>query len=242
MSQGKVDRQQGYVLHTQPYRETSLLVEVLTRAHGRFTLMARGARRPKAEVRGVLLPFQPLTLAWFGKGELRTLHTVHWNGGVPQLSGLPLVCGFYLNELVMRLTARDDPMPEAFDVYDAAIRGLGRQQPLSAVLRRFEVQVVRELGYAPPLGHDAEGQPVLAELDYLCRSGELPERDTGQSLNGSVVSISGASLLAIEADDFSLVKTRLEARALMRTWFAGLLGEDPLASRELLQAINALSE
>ncbi|RBJ67219.1 DNA repair protein RecO, partial [Pseudomonas sp. MWU12-2534b] len=97
MSQpGRVDKQSAYILHTQPYRETSLLLEVLTRDHGRFSLVARGARRPRSDLRGVLLPFQPLTLSWFGKGELRTLHGADWDGGVRPLTGLPLVCGFYL--------------------------------------------------------------------------------------------------------------------------------------------------
>ncbi|QOZ83911.1 DNA repair protein RecO [Chromobacterium sp. Rain0013] len=242
MSQpGRVDRQPAYVLHAQPYRETSLLVEVLSRDHGRFSVVARGARRPRADLRGLLLPFQPLTLSWFGKGELRTLHSADWDGGVPQLSGLPLICGFYLNELMMRLTARDDPEPRAFAVYDAAVRGLARQSGLAAVLRRYELRLTQVLGYAPSLLRDGDGAEVDASVSYWCQGNAAPERDAGQSLERGL-RLSGASLLAIEADDYAEASTRLEARALMRVWLTALLGEEPLASRELLQAVNSLSD
>ncbi|WP_293764805.1 DNA repair protein RecO [uncultured Aquitalea sp.] len=238
--QGKVDRQAGYVLHAQPYRETSLLLEIFTPNHGRLTLVARGARRPRADVRGILLPFQPLTLAWFGKTEVRTLHTAEWNGGVPQLSGLRLVCGFYLNELMMKLTARDDPEPRAYAVYDEAVRALAAGKPLSAVLRRYELRLMQTLGYAPSFGRDAEGEAVLAEEDYLCRPGEFPQRDQG--FDGDGLRLAGRSLLAIEADDYAEPATRREARLLTRMLLNGLLGETPLASRELLQAIQAIAD
>ena len=121
---GKVDQQPGFVLMSQPWRETSLLIEVLTRAHGRLTLIARSARRPQSTLRGVLMPFAPLELAWFGKGELRTLHSADWLGGVPQLSGLALLSGMYLNELIVRLTIRDDPYPGLYDSYHRAVQAL----------------------------------------------------------------------------------------------------------------------
>jgi len=243
MSQpGRVDRQPAYLLHAQAYRETSLLVEVLTPAHGRFTLVARGARRPRADVRGVLLPFQPLTLSWFGKGEVRTLHTAEWNGGVPQLSGLRLVCGFYLNELMMKLTARDDAEPRAFAVYDQAIRALAQADTLSAVLRRYELRLLQALGYAGSFACDQHGEMIDATADYLCRGGALPERDQGQSVQGSGLSLPGAALLAIEANDYSSIGTRHVARSLLRLLLTDLLGEEPLASRELLQAINAIAD
>ncbi|MDP1896582.1 MAG: DNA repair protein RecO, partial [Sulfurimicrobium sp.] len=101
--------QPAYVLHTYPYRETSLIVEVFSQNHGRLPLMARGARRPKSAVRGLLLSFQPLQLNWFGKNELRTLHSAEWQGGQPLLQGMALMCGFYLNELLLKLLHRDDP-------------------------------------------------------------------------------------------------------------------------------------
>jgi len=97
------DNQEAYVLHTYPYRETSLLLDVFTRAAGRVTLVARGARRPRSAMRGVLLSFQPVQLGWYGKGEVRTLTRAEWIGGQPLLQGEALLCGFYLNELLLRL-------------------------------------------------------------------------------------------------------------------------------------------
>ncbi|MGC0153792.1 DNA repair protein RecO [Chromobacterium vaccinii] len=245
MSQpGRVDKQPAYILHTQPYRETSLLLEVLTRDHGRFSLVARGARRPRSDLRGVLLPFQPLTLSWFGKNELRTLHGADWEGGVRPLFGLPLVCGFYLNELMLKLTARDDPEPRAFAVYDAAVRDLARRPPLAPVLRRYEIRLAQVLGYAPSLARDSHGEAVVAERHYLCRNAALPERDEYPELapSGGAARLSGAALLALDADDYSDPAVRGQARQLSRVWLAALLGDTPLASRELLQAIQSLSD
>ena len=245
MSQpGRVDKQPAYILHTQPYRETSLLLEVLTRDHGRFSLVARGARRPRSDLRGVLLPFQPLTLSWFGKGELRTLHGADWDGGVRPLSGLPLVCGFYLNELMMKLTARDDPEPRAFSVYDAAVRDLAARPSLSPVLRRYELRLSQVLGYAPSLKRDSRGDEIAADRHYLCRNAAMPEPDEHPhlELSGKAARLSGAALRAIDADDYSEHATRRQARQLSRVWLDALLGDEPLAARELLQAIQSLSD
>src|SRR5437762_10036483 len=93
----RVDGQPAFVLHSYPFRETSLVIEVFTQDFGRVALVARGARRPRSALRGVLLAFQPLLLSWAGKSELRTLHKAEWQGGLPQLKGTALLCGFYLN-------------------------------------------------------------------------------------------------------------------------------------------------
>jgi DNA repair protein RecO (recombination protein O) len=111
------DAQPAFVLHTYPFRETSLVVEVFTRNGGRVGLVARGARRPRSALRGLLMAFQPLLLSWAGRSELRTLHKAEWQGGVPQLRGVQLMCGFYLNELLLKFLARDDPHDVLFSVY-----------------------------------------------------------------------------------------------------------------------------
>src|SRR5436853_1140291 len=114
----------GYVLHTYPYRETSLILQVWTEGHGRLGLVAKGARRPKSPSRSVLVPFQPLTLDWFGRGELRTLKTAEPTRPAMPLAGASLLYAFYLNELLLKLTTRDDPHERLFAAYDAAIGGL----------------------------------------------------------------------------------------------------------------------
>jgi len=121
MSKRRADHQPGYVLHTYPYKETSLIVEVFTRNFGRVALLARGARRPRSAMRGVLLAFHPLRLGWSASAELGNLMSVEWSGALQPLAGRGLMCGFYLNELLLRLLPRDDPHETLFDFYDARV-------------------------------------------------------------------------------------------------------------------------
>lgn len=239
MSQpGRVDHQPGFILMTQPWRETSLLVEVLTRTHGRLTLIARSARRPQSVLRGVLMPFSPLEISWFGKGELRTLHNADWLGGTPQLSGIALLSGFYLNELIIRLTTRDDPHSGIYDAYQKAVFSLAKSRKFSVVLRRFELVLLTELGYGPTLDSDDQGKPVEENGWYRCPPGQLPSR----SVQGPDA-VLGTTLLALAADDFSDAKTRRAARRLTRQWLEHLLPDDgKLATRELLQSIGLTAD
>src|SRR5689334_7971090 len=110
-----VTAERAYILHAQPYRETSLLLETFSRAHGKVAMVARGARRPRSLLRGVLLAFQPVSVAWFGKAEVRTLTTAEWLGGIPLLRGEALLCGYYLNELLLKLLPREDSHEALFD-------------------------------------------------------------------------------------------------------------------------------
>ena len=146
----------AFVLHSYPYRETSLIVEVFTRHHGRVGLLAKGARRSKSALRGTLLAFQPLLIRWGGKGELRSLHSAEWQGGIPQLKGIGLMSGFYLNELLLRFLHRDDPHEGLFDLYFEAVSALAANRQIAATLRRFEKFLLGELGYALLLDRDAE--------------------------------------------------------------------------------------
>src|SRR5213083_1626516 len=118
------ESREAFILHGYPYRETSLLLETFTRAFGRVSMVARGARSPRSPLRGVLLAFQPLALSWFGKGELRTLARAEWVGGQPLLHGEALMCGFYLNELLLRLLPREDPHDALFSRYWETLRRL----------------------------------------------------------------------------------------------------------------------
>src|SRR5918997_1073415 len=104
----RVDAQPAFVLHSYAFKETSLVVELVTRDFGRVAVVARGARRPRSALRGVLLAFQPLLVSWSGKGEVQTLIRAEWHGGYHPLKGLSLICGFYLNELLLKLLPRHD--------------------------------------------------------------------------------------------------------------------------------------
>src|SRR5688500_7506646 len=162
-SRSRQEEDTALVLHTYSYSETSLIVEVFTRHFGRVGLLAKGAKRPRSVLRGSLLAFQPLTITWFGKNELRTLAHADWQAVLPQLTGIGLICGFYLNELILKLLRRDDPHEKLFDYYKEAIMQLrqvkteGRHNvSVNTLLRRFELHLLKELGYAVLLGNDAD--------------------------------------------------------------------------------------
>jgi DNA repair protein RecO (recombination protein O) len=161
------DDEPAFVLHTYPYRETSIIVEALTATRGRVALVARGARRPRSDLRGVLQSFQPLTLSWTGAGELKTLARAEWRGGLPLLTGSALLCGFYLNELLLKLVPREDAHPRLFDDYEAALRDLASGAEQAPVLRCFELRLLAELGYAMPLTHEVDtGRPIDPDARY----------------------------------------------------------------------------
>ena len=161
------DAQPAFVLHTYPYRETSLVVETFTRNFGRVPLIAKGAKRPRSVLRGLLLAFQPLQLTWGGKSELRTLHKAEWQGGQMPLQGMAIICGFYLNELLLRLLHRNDPHEQLFVYYQETLAALSTEKDYIPILRRFEQRMLQELGYALTLDHDVmSGKPTDPNEDY----------------------------------------------------------------------------
>jgi DNA repair protein RecO (recombination protein O) len=234
------DAEPGYVLHTYPFKETSLVVELFTRNFGRVGLVAKGARRPASPLRGTLMAFQPLLLAWSGKSELKVLHRAEWQGGHAQLAGLPLICGFYLNELLLKLMARDDPHPGLYAHYEAALATLRDGEPAAAVLRRFERRMLAELGYALQLACDVHGEPVQAErlYSYVLERGPMDVEEG--SPNPDSPELSGQALLDMERDDYSDAATLQQAKALMRYVVNHYLSGKPLHTRQLLLEMQQL--
>ena len=238
----RVDREAAYVLHALPYRETSLILEVFSRQHGRIGLVARGARRPHSQLRGLLLGFQPLELSWFGGGEVRTLAKAEWMGGQPLLAGKALLVGYYLNELLMRLLHRDDAHPALFDAYAQAVRQLALN-PAAAVdpadLRRFELTLLQELGYGVPLDHEVESQEEVMEeglYAYLLERGPVRIPDN----SGASQVFTGRALLAMARDDYSEMETLQQAKMLMRLLLGHYLGGQTLNSRRVFMELNEM--
>ena len=232
------DSEAGYALHSYPFRETSLLVEVFTRNLGRISLVARGARRPKSALRGMLLSFNPLALSWSGKAELKTLHGAEWRGGYMTLKGTALICGFYVNELLLKLLHRDDPHPSLFDAYEQALHDLCSGNDLAATLRRFEVCLLRELGYALSLDRDvASDSPIDPQrrYTYVIERGPVSE-DIVQ--NG--VELNGKTLLDMHVGEYADFTTRQQSKYLMRTLIGHYLGNQMLHSRQLLRELLEL--
>ena len=236
MPKQRADHEAGYVLHTYAYKESSLIVEAFTRRHGRLALLARGARRPRSALRGVLLAFYPLRFSWSGSAELRTLAGAEWSGALQPLTGRSLMCGFYLNELLLKLLAREDPHENLFDHYVEALARLSAKADHPPVLRSFEKRMLAELGYAPLLERDAaSGAPVEPERRY----GYEPDRGPVATSNGDLA-VSGRTLLDMAADDYSRPQTRDEARLLMRTLIAQRLHGQVLHTRTVLMELNEL--
>jgi DNA repair protein RecO (recombination protein O) len=238
----RAELESGYVLHAYPYKETSLIVEAFTRRHGRVGLLARGARRPRSAMRGVLLAFHPLRLSWTASAEMGTLISAEWGGGQKSLSGIGLMCGFYINELLLRLLPREDAHEALFDAYAQALARLaaGEQQAAahSAILRGFERRMLAELGYAPVLDHDAaNGAAIEPDKRYAYEAERGPvetRRDSGESV------VSGRTLIDMAADDYEDARTREEARRLMRALIADRLGGQSLHTRAVLTELQDL--
>ena len=228
----------AFVLHTYPYRETSLIVEALSRHAGRVALVARGAKRPRSAIRGSLLSFQPLELSWSGKNEPRTMHKAEWRGGQPMLQGLALLCGFYMNELLLKLLPRDDPHETLFDIYAQSLMNLSKQQNLPEVLRRFELALLRELGYGLQLEHEAGAEEtIVAENIY----GYIPDRGpVAMRGGGNQVQFRGKTLLDLQREDFSDPQTLAESKQLLRMQIKHHLGQQELQTRQLLRDLQEL--
>jgi DNA repair protein RecO (recombination protein O) len=228
----------AFVLHAYPYLETSLVVEMFCQHKGRLGLVARGARRPRSALRGVLLAFQPLEVSWAGKSELKTLHSAEWRGGIAQLRGRSLICGFYLNELLLKLLAREDPHEALFHHYSEAVKALadGADDSLSAVLRRFEKSLLKELGYGLILTHAADGTSIdpIARYAYQFDRGplRLMPRETAP------IELFGKTLLDLECDNYADPVTLHEGRQLMRHIIGHHLGQQSLHTRQIMMELQ----
>jgi len=229
------DDEPAFILHTHPYRETSLIVEAFTERHGRVAMVAKGAKRPRSEMRGVLQAFQPLLLSWAGAGELKTLVKAEWQGGLPLPTGAALLCGFYLNELLLRLLPREDPHEALFAQYQSALRRLAAGDDSGPVLRAFEKALLKELGYAVVLDRDGAGGAIDSSRTYRYD----PERGPIEAQAGEPL-VSGRTLLDMARDDYSDPVTQQQSKALMRLLINHRLEHQPLKSRQVFRDLLQL--
>ncbi len=240
----RVQDESIYVLHSYPWKETSLLLDVFSRRHGRVALVAKGAKRPASALRAALLGFQPCNASWSGRGEVRTLTRAEWAGGLAPLSGLPLLCGFYFNELLVRLLVREDAHEGLFDAYHQGIAALA-QRPhaqaaeLEPVLRDFEFALLRELGHLPELHVEgASSLPVLPDAFYRVD----PDHGVSVCRPSDPTAVRGEVLLALRdgpppVGDLALARA---AKALMRNLLHYHLSGQTLRTRQLLIDLHKL--
>lgn len=194
----KIANEPAYVLHRYDWSESSLILEVLTRHHGRIALVAKGAKKPSSNFRPILLPLQPLHVTYGGDAEIRTLKGAEWMGGHVMPTGDALMSGYYINELLLNLLARDDPHPRLFDVYASVVQVIasGHSEALQSALRTFELLLLREIGLLPML--DVQTM-TLGALDAQARYSLVPEGGLRQTGDADRASLSGAQWLSLQA-------------------------------------------
>lgn len=229
----RVDAQPAFVLHTRAWRESSLLLDVLSRDHGRVGLVARGVRSARSRTpRSLLQPFAPLQLGWSGRGELATLHATDAVGAALLLSGEALLCALYLNELLVRLIPRNDPHPGVFAAYLETLARLAQGHSPAWTLRRFERDLLGHLGYGLLLDAEADsGEPIQAgvEYAYLLEQGPVRWRGAGDGLK-----LRGVALLAMAHDEEPDGADLPSLRRLLRALITQRLDGDSLNAWNLL--------
>jgi DNA repair protein RecO (recombination protein O) len=223
----------GYILHHRPYRDTSRILEVLLRNHGRLTLFARGVRGPKPRFGGLLQPFDLLLLSFHSGREAGQLTAAESAETAPTLPAGSLMAGFYLNELLLRLTARHDPAPEVFEDYRLALAGL-RAGGLEAVLRVFEKRLLEAVGYGLDLTSEARtGKDIAATgfYRYQASEGLVPARE------GDADAVAGSSLFALAREELGVGRALEDARRVLKAALAERLEGKELATRKVARAV-----
>lgn len=235
-SQRRVQLEPAYLLHHRPWSDTSRILELMTRSHGRVTLFAHGARRPKSPLRGVLQPFLPLLVSWTGRADGGTLTGAEIAGAVTSLPPPQLLSGFYLNELLLRLVPKEDRHERLYDAYAGALAELAAQ-PGNRALRAFERVLLEELGYGLDLAREAgSGGTLQPERYYHFEPGRgvLAVRDAA----GEPEAFRGCDVLAVSRGEFGEPQALTAARKIFGAAIAHCLEGRGLASREVMLALR----
>lgn len=225
----------AYVLHQYAYRDTSRIVEAFTREYGRLTLFARGTNGPKSTIRGLLRPFQRLLVSWSGKSAACQLLSAEVDGGFTNLSPERLMSGFYLNELLLKLTERGDPHPEVFGSYALCVQALCAGELQEPTLRRFEKRLLEDLGYGLELARTDTGLPVEMDRHYRFAAQSGPQPCVAEA-PGAVY---GQSLADLKAENLEDVRSLRDAKRVLRVAIDACLDGRPLRSREVMRALHS---
>ncbi len=229
----RIENEPAWLLHHRPFRDSSQILDILSRDHGRLAVVARGSRGAKSKLRGILRPFLPLQLSWVIRSDLGTLTGAEMDSAPLSLTGDALLSGYYLNELILKLTHRHDPQPEIFAAYGRAIERLAGSREVAAYLRQFEIELLGMLGYALNLDHDTESREPLRpqqQYEYRAENGPVPVSDR----DGPMV-FRGAEIDAIRNQQFADPAVLKNAGSLLRNVIAYHLDGKELNSRKVLK-------
>lgn len=228
----RVQQQPAFILHHRPFRDTSQLLDVISREHGKVTLVARGSRAAKSKLRGVLRPFQPLRLSWFARSDLGTLTGAEADSAPLSLVGDALFSAYYVNELILGFLHRHDPQPEIFDAYAQTLSALARSEELAANLRVFEMELLRLLGYALNLEYDAHAHAPIDEQRYY--EYRVEQGPVGVTRDEGPMVFRGARLRGIAGAAFDDPEVLSDAGRLLREVIRHHLDGRELKSRKVL--------
>lgn len=237
----KVLHEPAYILHSQPYRDTSLLLDVFTRHYGRVSVLAKGAKRPYTQWRASSFQtFQTLSMSFTHKTEVKTLLDAEWVGGIPMLQGASLISGYYMNEWLRRGLARDDVHEGLFDAYQHSLADLSLSPVAehAAVLRGFEFNLLGELGFGLPLHTKGEIEPSAR---YVLKQDVWVTPSIAHTDQVNVISVHGQTLLDLQQLNFSAPQTAQETKVLLRHFLQQYIGDKPLQTRNLLIDLQGLA-
>jgi DNA repair protein RecO (recombination protein O) len=232
----RVQQEPGYILHHRPFRDTSQILDILTRDHGKIAVVARGSRGAKSRLAGVLRPFLPLRISWVAKSDLGTLTGAEAAGRPAGLHGDALLAAYYINELVMHFLLRHDPQPEIYALYASAVADLGASASIAGTLRRFELEFLGLLGYAVSVDRVAGTEDNIdagRHYEYRVEQGPVPVERT----SGDLV-FPGALLQAIAAGRFEDEDVLSAAGRLLRKVIEYHLGGKELQTRKVLRDVH----
>ena len=244
MTEAAVYLQPAFILQQRKYRESSLIIEVLTRNFGRVSLLAKGVRKTKSKTAGMLQPFIPLNISYIGKAELKILTDVEMIPPFSEIKGLALYCGFYINELISCFLHKYDPHPEMFDYYRECLSSLSAcrytapcppfMKPdgfsMEAALRQFELNLMACIGYGLQLEYDHNGKPIESAKKYQFKGG----LGLIETVDGA---FSGKTLQALASRELTEPQVLSEAKILMRTVIDVYLQGKQLKSRAVINKI-----
>jgi len=232
----RIQQQPAYILHHRPFRDTSLILDIVTRDHGKIALVARGSRSAKSRLSGLLRPFLPLNISWVARGDLGTLTGAEASGPPTGIQGDGVLAAFYVNELLLHFLHRHDAQPEIFELYAEVISSLGSSREITRCLRSFELEFMSLLGYAvsfqPENGADTELDPDR-HYEYRIEQGPVPvDRSDGPMV------FTGGVLRSIRAREFHDPDILRAANRLLRQVINHHLGGKELKSRKVLMELH----
>lgn len=241
----RVDNEPAFLLSATAWRESSLLIEVFSKNSGRLSLIARSARKRQSDLRGILVPFVPISLSWFGQNELLTLHKAEWIGGWHQPKDKNLLSAMYVNELILKFVAPADPHPEIYALLERTMSALSSGKNIQAALRLFEWQLLAICGFAPDIKQDSLGNEIKANALYAI----YPDHpiECIDSPIDNVVCVSGETLVAFLNESFSNKETLNQALQINRLLISSKLAEihhhnHQIFSRNILMQLKLIQQ